>query len=425
MGAVRGGGMSVQVPKGYQQTEVGVIPSDWSLNRLVDLAEIRSGIAKNANANITNPVSVYYLRVANVQDGFLDLSEMSHLLVSRDDIKRYAVMPNDMLMNEGGDLDKLGRGALWNGEFSPCIHQNHVFVVRCGKFLLPTYLKAWTGSTAARRYFLLAGRQTTNLASINKTSLGLLPIPLPPNQAEQQAIAEALSDADALIESLEQLIAKKRQIKQGAMQELLTGQRRLQGFRGEWKVNRLGDLTQMCSGGTPPSSNPDFYNGQIPWVSISDMTSAGKYIASTEKKLTNEGFSSCAAKMFPSGTVLYAMYASLGECSIANVSLCTSQEILGIQPGEKIDGEYLYYYLQFIKNSVKNMGQQGTQANLNKGMVGDFLLKTPSLSEQKSIVEVLHEMDKEISNLELRLSKSQKIKQAMMQELLTGRIRLI
>ena len=80
--------MSVQVPKGYQQTEVGVIPSDWSLNRLVDLAEIRSGIAKNANANITNPVSVYYLRVANVQDGFLDLSEMSHLLVSRDDIKR-------------------------------------------------------------------------------------------------------------------------------------------------------------------------------------------------------------------------------------------------------------------------------------------------------------------------------------------------
>ena len=209
------------------------------------------------------------------------------------------------------------------------------------------------------------------------------------------------------------------------MQELLTGQRRLQGFRGEWKVNRLGDLTQMCSGGTPPSSNPDFYNGQIPWVSISDMTSAGKYIASTEKKLTNEGFSSCAAKMFPSGTVLYAMYASLGECSIANVSLCTSQAILGIQPGEKIDGEYLYYYLQFIKNSVKNMGQQGTQANLNKGMVGDFLLKTPSLSEQKSIVEVLHEMDKEISNLELRLSKSQKIKQAMMQELLTGRIRLI
>lgn len=134
------------IPAGYKQTEVGVIPEDWEVRLLNDLAQIRTGIAKNSNFSANNPVSVYYLRVANVQDGYLDLSEMSRLLVSREDINRYAVQPGDMLMNEGGDLDKLGRGALWQGEFSPCVHQNHVFVVRCRSGLLPSYLNAWTGA---------------------------------------------------------------------------------------------------------------------------------------------------------------------------------------------------------------------------------------------------------------------------------------
>ncbi len=152
-----------QLKGGYKQTEVGVIPEDWNIVTLISLAEIKSGIAKNSNAFVSNPVLVHYLRVANVQDGFLDLSEMSQLRVNRDDIKRYAVLPGDMLMNEGGDLDKLGRGTLWNGEFNPCVHQNHVFVVRCGSNLVPSYLNSWTGTLASRRYFMLAGRQTTNL----------------------------------------------------------------------------------------------------------------------------------------------------------------------------------------------------------------------------------------------------------------------
>src|SRR5207253_6215308 len=103
-------------------------------------------------------------------------------------------------------------------------------------------------------------------------------VPLPPTKAEQEAIAEALHDADALIESLEQLLAKKRQIKQGAMQELLTGKKRLPGFSGEWEVKRLGDVAEMGSGGTPPTSVPGYYDGDIPWVSISDMTKGGKVI---------------------------------------------------------------------------------------------------------------------------------------------------
>ena len=250
----------------------------------------------------------------------------------------------------------------------------------------------------------------------------MLPVPLP---NEQRAIAEALSDADALIEFLDQLITKKRQIKQGAMKELLTGKRRLPGFSGEWEVRRIGELADMGSGGTPSSSNPSFYDGEIPWVAISDMTKGGKFISFTERNLSNEGFSNCAAQMFPAGTVLYAMYASLGECSIASVPLSSSQAILGIRVKEMLSGEFLYYYLQSIKPKVKTLGQQGTQANLNKGMVQDFSLQLPPVIEQTAIATVLSDMDTELAALESRLAKARQIKQGMMQELLTGRIRLL
>jgi len=151
------------IPDGYMQSEVGLIPEDWEVRQLVNLTSIRTGFAKNAKRVVASPVNVHYLRVANVQDGYLDLSEISKIPVTQNDLSRFAVLPGDVLMNEGGDLDKLGRGAMWHGEYDPCIHQNHVFVVRCGSSLLPDYLNAWTGGEIARRYFTVAGKQTTNL----------------------------------------------------------------------------------------------------------------------------------------------------------------------------------------------------------------------------------------------------------------------
>ncbi len=136
--------------KGYKQTDVGVIPEEWDLLQLRDLAQIRTGVAKNSNVSVSDPVHVYYLRVANVQDGFLDLSELAKIRIGRSDIGRYAVLPGDVLMNEGGDLDKLGRGSIWDGQFDPCVHQNHVFVVRCGSRLSPQYLNIWSGGSVSR-----------------------------------------------------------------------------------------------------------------------------------------------------------------------------------------------------------------------------------------------------------------------------------
>lgn len=182
----------------------------------------------------------------------------------------------------------------------------------------------------------------------------------------------------------------------------------------DWDAKPLGEIGDSLIGLT-----------YIPWVAIADMTGGGKYIAATERNLTSLGLANSAAQMFPAGTVLYAMYASLGECSIATVPVTTSQAILGIRPKTNLNSEFLYYLLTSWKPMVKGLGQQGTQSNLNKGIVADFKISLPAFDEQESIAAVLIEMDNELAALEARLAKTRELKQGMMQELLTGRTRLV
>ena len=182
----------------------------------------------------------------------------------------------------------------------------------------------------------------------------------------------------------------------------------------------------MNSGGTPASSNPEYYNGEIPFLTISDITNSGKYIKTTEKTITEKGLENSSARMFSVGTIMYAMYASLGKTSIASIELSCSQAILGITPKSCIDGNYLYYVLSSMEEDVKAIGQTGTQANLSKQIVQNFILNIPiNLEEQKAIATILSEMDNEISSLEATSAKYESIKKGMMQELLTGKIRLI
>lgn len=266
---------------------------------------------------------------------------------------------------------------------------------------------------------------STSLGALYKEDVKNINLLYPPIY-EQSIIAEALSDVDALIAVLDKKIEKKRLIKQGAMQQLLTGKKRLGSFADKWIEIRLGDKAAMNSGGTPESSNSEYYGDEIPFLSISDITVAGKHVRHTEKAITTKGLNNSSARMFPAGTIMYAMYASLGKCAIADVDLACSQAILGITPSDAIDNEYLYYYLAFIEDKVKDLGQTGTQTNLSKRLVQDFVLNLPhDVIEQQAIASILSDMDKEIADLEARRDKYTQIKSGMMQKLLTGQIRLI
>jgi len=169
---------------------IGFFPIHWQLKRLKYIAKVQTGIAKGKDHAGKKTISVPYLRVANVQDGHLLLEDVATMEIPQEDLARYSLKCGDVLMNEGGDFDKLGRGHVWNDEITPCVHQNHVFAVR-PYAVSSEWLNAFTSSRVAQFYFMGRSKQSTNLASISSTNLMELPVPVPPHR-EQVLIIESL-----------------------------------------------------------------------------------------------------------------------------------------------------------------------------------------------------------------------------------------
>ncbi len=212
-----------QAPELYQETAVGWIPKEWAVRNLGSMARIVSGVTLGSKESGSGGLEVPYLRVANVQDGYLDLTEINTIQVTRKELEQLRLQVGDVLMNEGGDFDKLGRGAVWSGEIENCIHQNHVFRVRTDSSnLLPYFLAFYSESSFGKKYFLISSKQSTNLASINSTQLNAYPIALPA-KGEQQAIIERISAANFRIEQMKAEADKLRNQKSGLMHDLLTG----------------------------------------------------------------------------------------------------------------------------------------------------------------------------------------------------------
>lgn len=212
-----------QAPELYKESSLGLMPREWSVSSLGDLSEIVSGVTLGGRSGSSAWPLVPYLRVANVQDGYLDLSDIKLIRVSPADIEKFQLMPGDVLMNEGGDFDKLGRGALWQGQIELCLHQNHVFRVRLKPSVLkPQFLTAFSSSAMGKRYFIRSSKQSTNLASINSTQLKAFQVPVPSN-TEQELIVKDLQAMVSKIESEKALLDKQIIQKSGLMNDLLTG----------------------------------------------------------------------------------------------------------------------------------------------------------------------------------------------------------
>ncbi|HIF9332050.1 restriction endonuclease [Photobacterium damselae] len=157
-------------------------PKGWEEHALKDITDVRSGVAKGKKVSLGDSVTLPYMRVANVQDGYLDLSEIKQIVVSKKDAEKCQLMKGDVLLTEGGDPDKLGRGHVWNNEIENCIHQNHIFSVRVHdhSFIHPEFLSAQIASQRGKKYFLKFGKQTTGIATINKTVLSNFIVLVPP-----------------------------------------------------------------------------------------------------------------------------------------------------------------------------------------------------------------------------------------------------
>ncbi|WP_437742796.1 hypothetical protein WMF39_45960 [Sorangium sp. So ce1504] len=205
----------------------GELPRGWSWTSLAAIADLKGGITKGQRrASGERLQLVPYLRVANVQRGYLDLAEVKEIEASVAEISELRLIPGDVLFNEGGDRDKLGRGWIWNGELPLCIHQNHVFRARIRFGVIHPKLLSWYANTRGQQYFLEHGKQTTNLASINMTKLGALPVPVPPLREQTRILEEVekyLSDIDAGVASLERVLANLKRYRAAVLKAACEG----------------------------------------------------------------------------------------------------------------------------------------------------------------------------------------------------------
>ncbi len=202
------------------------IPAHWQVSRLKFVADIRGGVAKGRKFEGVKTVQLPYLRVANVQAGHLDLSDMAEIEVTVSEIERYSLKVGDVLMNEGGDYDKLGRGAVWQGQIEPCLHQNHVFAVRPHQQCLSNWITTLTLADYARFYLMINSKQSTNLASISSRNLGELPVILPPiTEREQilQHIEDETKHIDGLTAKAEETIERLQEYRTALISAAVTG----------------------------------------------------------------------------------------------------------------------------------------------------------------------------------------------------------
>lgn len=409
------------VKKGYKQTEVGVIPDDWLIYGFNALASIPSGQVDPKQEPFRSMVLV---APDHIESGSGRLLKEETAAEQKAISGKYLFAPGDVLYSKIRPYLRKATVAEFSGLCSADMYPLRPSGRTCAGFLLGVIL-GYRFSKYAESVSVRSG-----MPKINRDELSTFYTAIPPTLHEQEAIAGALSDADAWIESLEQLIAKKRQIKQGAMQELLTGKRRLPGFSAEWEKTTLNDLGRWMGGMTPSMANGSYWDGgDFPWVSSGDVKSTR--MMDTSQQITKKAIKESATTVMPAGSIII-----VNRSGILRRYLPVSLLLRDMAINQDIKGVILKHGLvsDFVLYSLLNAGQTILSTCMKAGTTVEsielmwlkrFVIPIPSSAEQTAIATVLSNMDTEIESLESKLAKAREVKQGMMQELLTGRTRLI
>lgn len=402
---------------GYRLTKLGWLPEEWEVRKLSQIAEVQTGVQKGAKKN-GESVRLPYLRVANVQDGYLDLSEVKTIEVPEDKVERYSLKKGDVLMTEGGDFDKLGRGTIWRGEIPQCLHQNHVFAVRPDpSVVLPYYLASYSGSPKGKQYFIASSKQSTNLASINSTQLKAFPLPLPP-LAEQRQIAAVLSTWDRAIAQTQALLVQLRLRNRGLAQRLLTGEMRVKGFEGDWEEVRLGEVF---------SERKETGFEDLPLVSITGDRGV-IWRDELDKKDSSSEDKSKYRRICPGDIGYNTMRMWQGRSAVSDRKGIVSPAYTVVTPTDRADVAFmgmLFKHPRMIHNFFRySQGLVNDTLNCKYPNFAKVQTSIPPLPEQQAIARVLQAADAEVTAQAARLSVLQEQKRGLMQGLLTGRVRV-
>jgi type I restriction enzyme S subunit len=419
----------MEVKAGYKQTEVGVIPEEWEVKRIGEIATIATG-----NTPPTHDASNYGDEFLFV--GPVDLGEDKHVRTTEKKLskKGFAMsrrFPKDSILfvSIGSTIGKCGIAPveLTSNQQINAIFPSAGFSV--------DYLY-YAICTAAPKIRSLAGEQAVPI--VNKTQFSETAVALPP-LPEQRAIAGALSDVDALIGALDQLIAKKRDLKQAAMQQLLTGQTRLPGFHGEWEVKTLGDLFNF-SGGYSASRDQLSKEGHS-YLHYGDIHGAVKTFVDVRAdyqdipKLNIPLKRVSSKSLLEDGDVVFVDASEDDEGTSRHVVVVNKDNIPFISglhtivaksKTDELAHDYRRYCFQTsaIRQQFLFYAVGTKVSGISKTNIAKLTMPVPKVPEQTAIAEVLTAMDAELAALEQRRDKTRALKQGMMQELLTGRVRL-
>ncbi|MBO3054450.1 restriction endonuclease subunit S [Burkholderia pseudomallei] len=411
----------MEMTPGYKQTDAGVIPDDWDVKQLGELSSVSAGgTPSRSNANYWGG-DIPWITTTEIDFRLITESEQFITSIGLKNSAAKLMPAGALLMALYGQGKTRGKVGVLG--FEAATNQ------ACAAIILKEgYSREYAFHYLASRYDEIRKLSNTgNQENLNGALVRSIPVLLPP-LSEQSAIATALSDVDALLSSLDALIAKKRDIKQAAMQQLLTGKTRLPGFEGEWTVKRLDQLANIRSGGTPSTTVSRFWDGGIPWCTPTDITrlGGGKYLLDTSRQITSEGLSNSSAELIPANSVVMTSRATIGECAINLKPVTTNQGFKNFVPFEDTEVNFLYYLLQTQKQGFIQLCAGSTFLEIGKTQLAAYKVHLPSTkAEQSAIAEVLSDMDAELAALEDRCDKTRLLKQGMMQELLTGKTRLV
>ncbi|MGO4575011.1 restriction endonuclease subunit S [Cupriavidus sp. 2TAF22] len=421
----------MELKPGYKRTEVGVIPEDWNAGAILEISsEIMDyrGRTPRKLGLTWGGGDIPALSAGNVKNGYVDFSEECYF-GSEELYKRWMVKGDvaegDIVFTTEAPL---GNVALIPDDRRYILSQRTILLRTNPEVVESRFLYHAIKSDVFQR-ILLDNASGSTAKGIQRKRFEKLSVCVPPLK-EQEHIATALSDVDALISSLDQLIAKKRDFKQATMQQLLTGKERLPGFSGGWRQKTFGDIISHCfSGATPSRANPEFYKGDIRWITSGELNY--NVINDTAEKISQEAVLRTNLKIVPKDTFLMAITGleaegTRGSCGIVGQESTTNQSCMAIFPTADLLVEYLFHYYVFRGKSLALQYCQGTKQQSYTAKIVKLLpILLPSVEEQRAIAIVLSDMDTELAALEEKRDKTRALKQGMMQELLTGRIRLV
>ena len=398
----------MEVKPGYKQTEVGAIPEDWAAIDLITLCTLQRGYDITETTRVPGPVPVF------------SSSGISYFH------NKAMVNPPGVVTGRKGIL---GNVFLINEPFWP--HDTTLWV-KDFRGNLPAYV-----ALVLQNFHLERLDAATSVPTLNRNNLAGHLVPFPPSRLEQEAIAEALSDTDALIESLEQLLAKKRQLKQGAMQALLTGKKRLPGFERkpgykqtdvgvipeDWRLLPLLSAVRIANGQVDPKVEP--YRSMTLVAPDHIESGSGRLM----KKETARDQRAISGKyLFAKGDIVYSKIRPyLKKAILADFDGLCSADMYPLKPASNVSAGFILAALlgHHFSNYAESVSVRSGMPKINRSELAEYTIALPpTKNEQQAIAAMLSDMDAAIAALETKVAKARNIKQGMMQELLTGRIRL-